>query len=116
MKRLRLMFLIIFFILVLGFIIIKFTNKDIDKKLIGTWSLDNNTKYEFFEKGEGQFILPSGTYKFTYKSKNDILFFDFEDDNSKDINYIYKIKNDELELKNMDSKKIKFTLKKVSRD
>lgn len=74
-------------------------NKNVDERLISSWTTDGITVYEFDKKGEGKLKLPSSEYKFTYTVNNNKLYIDFESDKATDSNYEYSFENDKLILK-----------------
>lgn len=70
-----------------------------DSTLIGKWSIDGITVYEFSSDGKGAMILPSETYGFTYTLKENKISIDFESEFATDKNYTYEIKDSKLTLK-----------------
>lgn len=87
-------------------------NSNIDNKLVGIWNLDDNTKYEFKSDGSGHFTIPTGKYLFKYSVENNIISFDYEDENSVDSKYEYKVIDKTLELVKVGENTSKFVLKK----
>ena len=73
------------------------TNKNL---LIGSWTTDNITIYKFNENNTGSLKLPLSEYKFTYKTKDNKLMIDFENEKSEDSTYTYTLKDNKLILKN----------------
>ena len=90
-----------------------FYNKSND--LVGLWDIDGNTKYEFIDKGKGKLIVPNSEYKFTYTIKDNILSIDFENENSIDSDFEYKLDKDTLEITNIKEKNRKYILKKIKK-
>ena len=88
--------IIITIILIVIVAIPKATNVKIKNKIIGTWTTDGNTIYEFKKNNTGILILPLTKYTFTYKIKDNTLYIDFENENSTDSEYTYKIENNKL--------------------
>ena len=78
----------------------KFTaeEKKIVASLVGKWTTDGNTVYEFNEDGTGALIVPVANLPFTYKFENDQLFIDFENENSDDVFYTYEVTDTKLNL------------------
>lgn len=68
--------------------------------LVGKWTTDGNTVYEFNEDGSGALIVPVANLPFTYKFENNQLFIDFENEDSDDTSYEYKIENNKLTMSN----------------
>ncbi len=69
-------------------------------KLIGTWTTDDVTTYEFYKNNTGKLVVSLSEYKFKYSLKKNILYIDFENDKSEDSKYEYKFKNKKLVLSN----------------
>ena len=72
----------------------------ITKTLIGKWTTDGNTVYEFNEGGKGTLIVPVAKLPFTYKLENNQLFIDFENEDSEDSSYSYIIEDNKLSIQN----------------
>ena len=87
--------------------------KSNNNELIGLWDIDGNTKYEFSEDGKGKLIVPLAEYEFTYIITDDTLSIDFENENSTDMKYTYKVSDNELEIINTDDSSLHFKLKKI---
>lgn len=88
-------FLVILFLSV-HFILI---NKSKDSKIIGTWTTDGNTIYEFKKGGIGTLILPLSKYKFAYEIEEDKISIDFENNELIDSEYTFSFDNNRLILK-----------------
>lgn len=69
-------------------------------KLIGTWTTDNITTYQFYRNNTGKLIVSLSEYTFKYNLKKNILYINFEDDKSEDSKYEYKFINKKLVLSN----------------
>ncbi len=67
-------------------------------KLIGSWTTDGVTVYEFNKNGKGKLILPLAEYEFNYKTKSNKLSIDFINDKSEDSDYTYSFKMKKLVL------------------
>ncbi len=93
--------IIVTIILIIVFVIIInkmfFSNKS---KLIGSWTTDNNTIYEFYKNNTGKLIVSLSEYDFKYSLKNNILYIDFINEKSEDTKYKYNFSNKKLVLKN----------------
>lgn len=69
--------------------------------LVGKWTTDGNTVYEFNDDGSGALIVPVANLLFTYKFENNQLFIDFENEDSDDTYYTYEVTETKLTLKNI---------------
>ena len=81
-----------------------------DSSIIGIWTTDNVTIYEFEKNNTGVLKVPLSEYKFTYKIEKDKLYIDFENEKSEDSEYTYTLKDKKLILK---GKKGTFTFKRI---
>lgn len=79
-------------------------------KIVGTWTTDNVTKYEFNKDNTGKLITSLNSYEFTYEIKDDSLSIDFKNEKSEDSKYTYKFDNDKLILEGDNGK---FTFSKI---
>lgn len=70
-----------------------------DNTLLGLWTTDGITFYEFKENGNGVLKLPLSEYLFTYKIEENKLFIDFESKETRDANYEYFFEKENLILK-----------------
>ena len=70
-----------------------------EQALIGVWTTDGVTVYEFKENGNGILKLPLSEYKFTYKIEENNLFINFESKETRDSNYEYFFEKENLILK-----------------
>lgn len=114
-KRNKLLLVVCIFIAVILFVsvvvfIVKFKrninkqniqNENIQQEqaLIGVWTTDGVTVYEFEESGNGTLKLPLSEYKFTYKIEGNNLFINFESKETRDSNYEYFFEKENLILK-----------------
>lgn len=71
-------------------------NKNKTDEIIGTWTTDEVTVYEFDGKGNGKLILPSSQYNFTYTLNENIIHIDFESEKATDSDYIYSLDEGKL--------------------
>ena len=96
-------------IAILGIIFFKFRKNDnpakftVEEKkivatLVGKWTTDGNTVYEFNDDGSGALIVPVANLPFTYKFENNQLFIDFENEDSEDLFYTYEVTDTKLTL------------------
>ena len=69
------------------------------KTLMGVWTTDGVTVYEFKENGNGTLKLPLSEYKFTYKIEGNNLFINFESKETRGSNYEYFFEEENLILK-----------------
>jgi len=70
-----------------------------EKSLIGSWTTDGVTVYEFRENGNGVLKLPLTEYMFSYKFEENKLFINFESKETRDSNYEYFFEEEKLILK-----------------
>ena len=108
-KIIRLVTALVVIILVIALIvIIKTVKKDnavteeerqkqqVVETLVGKWTTDGNTIYEFVDESKGNLIVPLMTLPFTYKLENNTIFIDFENESSDDMTYTYTLDSDKL--------------------
>ena len=83
LKRIVWIYIFIVFIILSNLILYKslFSAK---AKLIGTWTTDDVTTYEFYKNNTGKLVVSLSEYKFKYSLKKNILYIDFENDKSED--------------------------------
>lgn len=100
-------------LIIIIIIIISLVNRKESKsnnELIGKWTTDGVTIYEFKKDNTGFLIVPLSEYKFNYKIEGKKLLIDFENEKSIDSKYTYSIKNGKLILKGSNGN---FTFKKA---
>ena len=97
--------------LVSGYLLLSSKGKN---KIIGFWTIDGYTSYEFLENNKGNLVLPHKTMEFTYKIKDDKIFIDFKDEKAIDKSYEYNFNGKDLIIK--DSNNNVFDLKKKNKD
>lgn len=90
--------ILISIILVLLIIFISKENKQEKTALIGTWTTDGITIYEFKSDGTGSLKVPSSEYEFEYKTEDNRLYINFENKDIKSSYYNYLFENDTLVL------------------
>ena len=104
-KKISILLLIIYsFIAIIAssFIIMIITrnnNNFKENSLIGLWTTDGVTIYEFKDNGKGILKLPLSEYEFSYKIDENKLHIDFESEETTDSDYEYYFENDNLILK-----------------
>ncbi len=92
------MIVLLIIVLVLLFFIVKALLRP-KNELLGTWTTDGITIYQFDENDTGKMIASSREYEFTYKVSGDKLTIDFKNEKSADRTYDYSIEDDKLILK-----------------
>jgi len=70
-----------------------------ENSLIGLWTTDGVTIYEFKDNGKGMLKLPLSEYEYSYKIDGNKLHIDFESEETTDSDYEYYFENDNLILK-----------------
>ena len=91
------------FVLIIVILLIVIISKSVlsDKsKIVGTWTTDGITIYEFKKNNTGKLKVSLSEYVFKYKLKKNIIYIDFESDKIEDSNYNYSFKDKKLILKN----------------
>ena len=87
--------------------------KDLEKNIIGTWTSDSYSKYEFNKNGKGILKNPSNDYNFTYIVHSNKLYIDFEDENSIDLNFIFSFEDGDLVLQGIKESSGTYRFKRV---
>lgn len=102
---------VIFIIVLIVFIALLITliNRD-NNPLVGKWITDKGTIYQFNSDYTGKLIISVGEYDYTYEIKDDRVLVDFENENSTDTEFSFKVEDETLVLKNNNGT---FTFKKV---
>ncbi len=103
--------MVLFVLVVIGLIFVIKTLTKNKNELIGMWTTDGNTVYQFDEDYTGKLIVPLSEYKFTYKVDGDKLSIDFENEKSTDVDCNYSIKDGKLILENFNGNTYTFTRK-----
>ena len=99
-KSIVILLLIVLLIVVAVCLIFTLKPKDnIQNKLIGSWTTDGVTIYEFKEDGIGFLKTSLKEYQFTYTINNNKIFIDFKNEKSEDVEYTYTLEDDKLTLK-----------------
>ena len=76
---------------------------NIAKKIIGIWTTDGVTVYEFNVDGKGTLKLPLSEYEFTYKIEGNDIFIDYENEKSIDSSYEFSFENENMVLKGINN-------------
>ena len=100
-KSVKILLLIVLVIIVIA-ICCKFSfrgKESVKDTLIGKWTTDGNTVYQFDEDNTGALIVPLSNYEFSYKINGDKLSIDFKNEKSEDSTYTYSLKDGKLILK-----------------
>ncbi len=100
---------LILVLLILIFLIITLLSRK-ENPIVGKWSTDKGTVYQFNKDYTGKLILSIGEYNYKYEIKDDKVIIDFESEKSTDTEFIYKIEDGKLILKNSNGT---FTFKKA---
>lgn len=98
-KKIRIMIVLIVIVLILIVLALVGTKKTPRAQIVGTWTTDGVTIYEFEKGNTGKLIVSLGEYEFTYKITDDTLEIDFENERSSDAKYTYKIEENKLILR-----------------
>ena len=69
-----------------------------NNNLLGTWTTDGTTFYEFDKNGKGALKLPLSEYSFKYEINNNKIHIDFESPKEMDSDYEYDIKDNILNI------------------
>ena len=104
--------IILIIIIIVVVVIIKSKNKTVSSEegsseelvdeisLIGKWTTDENTIYEFYKDGKGALVVPISVIPFSYKTDEKMIYIDFEPEDSEDTNFEYILDDNNLTLKN----------------
>ena len=87
--------------------------KKLEKSLVGTWTADSYTIYEFNKNGKGILRIPSDDYSFTYIVHSNKLYIDFEDEDSIDLNFIFSFEDGDLVLQGIKESSGTYRFKRV---
>lgn len=87
-------------ILISGYLLL--TNKK-NNKLIGFWTIDGYTNYEFLKNNKGNLVLPHKKMKFTYKIKDNKICIDFKDEKTIDKCYEYNFEGKKLVIRDINN-------------
>ena len=94
----------------------RFKNNDnkneLEEKIIGSWTTDGYSVYEFYENKKGALVLPIATYDFNYKIEENIISIDFENEKSIDSDYEFSFEGEKLILKGINNASGTYTFTK----
>lgn len=109
-KKLLVGIVIIILIVVMFFIFRKTNSKN--NNLIGTWTTDGITIYEFNKDGVGALKVPSSEYVFVYNIDGNKMHIDFRDPVASDSDYEYSVEKEVLTIKGIEQTIGTYTLTK----
>lgn len=96
-------FLVIIIIVCLVIFIPKFKEKvkqnKLKNELLGSWTTDGYTVYEFYKEGKGALKIQNADYIFLYSINENTLFIDFENEKSIDSNFEFSFEDGKLILR-----------------
>lgn len=105
--------IIVFFILVIAIFVYlivfnakpkeKSEQNKLENELLGSWTTDGYTTYEFYEDGKGALKIPVGDYNFFYTTENNRISIDFENEKSIDSDYEFSFEDGILILKGINN-------------
>ena len=98
-KKLIIVLIILIIIVVISLIFIIKGKNSFKNKLIGSWTTDGKTVYEFKKNNIGFLKVSLAEYKFKYEIDDKTVFIDFDNERSEDVKYTYKLEGDKLTLK-----------------
>ena len=97
MKKKIIVMLILIVIVIISIIMLLLgLRKTPQSSIIGSWTTDGVTIYEFSKHNKGKLIASLKEYEFTYKIDNDTLAIDFKNEKSKDTTYTYTFEDNKL--------------------
>ena len=97
MKKKIIIMLVLICLVIIAIIILLLGNKPSHKnKIVGSWTTDGITIYEFKKNNTGKLIVSLGEYPFTYKITDNTLEINFKDDKVTDSKFTYSIENGKL--------------------
>ena len=94
--KIRMLVIFIVTLVILLLILLLFTKKD--DKIVGTWTTDGVTIYNFNKDNTGSLKVPLSEYKFIYEKTDEKIYIDFENEKSQDSEYKYHFEGDNLVL------------------
>ena len=99
-KKLIITVVVITIVIISGCLLL--TNKG-NNEIIGFWTIDGYTNYEFLENDKGNLVLPHKKMEFTYKIKDNKLSIDFKDENAIDKCYEYNFEGKKLVIRDINN-------------
>lgn len=104
-KKSVFLLIIIIFITIVGTVIFILNSRkdaneaNITSEILGTWTTDGYTVYEFNENGNGKLVIPIADYEFSYRIEENKIYIDFKNEISTDSDYEYSFEDGKLILK-----------------
>ena len=95
-KKITIMIILIVVALAILIVLILGLRESPKANLIGIWTTDGVTIYEFDRNNKGKLVVSVGEFPFTYKINADTLEIDFENEKSTDSKYTYKFDDNKL--------------------
>ena len=84
----------------------------LEKGLLGSWTTDGYTVYEFYEDGNGALKIPMSDYTFSYTIDENKVSIDFENEKSIDSDYEFSFEDEKLILKGINKTSGTYTFTK----
>ena len=84
----------------------------LEKQLLGSWTTDGYTVYEFYEDGKGVLKIPMADYSFSYTIDENKVSIDFENEKSIDSDYEFSFEDEKLILKGINKTSGTYTFTK----
>ncbi len=75
----------------------------LENDIIGSWTTDGYTVYEFYKDNKGALVLPIGTSNFNYKIEENRISIDFEKEDSMDPDYEFSFEDEKLIFKGINN-------------
>ena len=107
-KKKKIIISVIVAIIIIIFLVCVF--RENKNPLVGKWSTDKGTVYEFNKDKTGKLSIAIGEYEYKYEIKKNKVFVDFDGENSIDTEFTFKIEKGSLVLESSNGK---FTFKKI---
>ena len=100
LKKNKILLIVLIAIVILSILIsFKLINKN-SNPLVGKWTTEKGTIYQFNKDYTGKLILSIGEYEYKYEIKDNKVFVDFVSEKSTDTEFSYKFEEDKLILEN----------------
>ena len=99
LKKKNILIILILLIIILNIVFYNLFLKN-KLKLLGSWTTENTTIYEFYKNNTGKLIVSLHEYEFNYKLKDSNLYIDFVNDTLEDSEYKYSFNGKKLILSN----------------
>ena len=121
-KKKSKLLIFMFFILVIAIVVCsiffipklgkKYTQNKLEKSLLGSWTTDGYTIYEFYAEGKGALKIPMSDYNFSYSIEDNSIHIDFENEKSIDSDYEFSFADEKLILKGINKTSGTYTFTK----